>query len=79
MNYVATFHTHLSALLTSQAILGAGGSARMSPVPRTLSASCGTCVRFEADHDCRELLDRDFEALYAVNEKGGYTPLLQNE
>ena len=79
MNYLATFHTHLSALLTSEAILNAGGKARMSPVPRSLSASCGTCVRYETETDCRELLDHDFEALYKVVDKGEYILLLENE
>ena len=46
--YIATFHTHLSALLTCQRLTAAGVRARMMPVPRKLSASCGTCVDYEA-------------------------------
>lgn len=62
--YLATFHTHLSALLSFQALQEAGVQARMMPVPRALSSSCGTCVAYTAPGDCRELLDRDCEALY---------------
>ena len=65
-DYIATFYTHLSALLTCQAMQAAGIEARMTPVPRALSSSCGTCVRFRAADDCRALLDRDAEALYAA-------------
>ena len=36
--YIATFHTHLSALLTCQRLTAAGVRARMMPVPRKLSA-----------------------------------------
>ena len=47
--YIATFHTHLSALLTCQSLTACGAAARMMPVPRKLSASCGTCVSYQAD------------------------------
>lgn len=69
-DYIATFHTHLSALLTFQALQGRGVTARMMPVPRALSSSCGTCVRYTATDDCRDLLDRDWEALYACAGDG---------
>lgn len=77
-DYLATFHTHLSALLTCQALQRAGLAARMTPVPRILSASCGTCVRFSAEWDCRELLDRDAEGLYTGGD-GAYRLLWRNE
>lgn len=64
MQYVATFHTHLSAMLTCQALQDGGIAARMTPVPRSLSSSCGTCVRYEAADPCRPLLDEDLEAVY---------------
>ena len=76
--FVATFHTHLSAMLSFQALQNAGYKAKMQPVPRTLSSSCGTCVRFSAETDCRDLLDTDAEALYAA-ENGGYRLLWQHE
>ncbi|WP_300282687.1 DUF3343 domain-containing protein [uncultured Subdoligranulum sp.] len=77
-DYVATFHTHLSALLSFQALQGQGVAARMMPVPRELSSSCGTCVRYTADGDCRGLLDRDCEAVYACGPDG-YTCLFTTE
>ena len=76
--YLATFHTHLSAMLTCQALQAAGAQARMMPVPRALSSSCGTCVRYAADGDCRALLDRDWEALY-TEEAGRYRLLAAAE
>lgn len=77
-DYVATFHTHLSALLSFQALQGQGVAARMMPVPRELSSGCGTCVRYTADGDCRDLLDRDCEAVYASGPNG-YTCLFTTE
>jgi len=37
--YIATFHTHLSALKTHRALTKAGVEARMAPVPRKISSS----------------------------------------
>ena len=76
--YIATFHTHLSAMLTYEALQSAGCRAKMQPVPRALSSSCGTCVRFWAESDCRALLDRDAEALYAA-DGSEYCLLWQSE
>jgi len=78
MTYFATFHTHLSALLTARALQTHGIPARMMPVPRRLSSSCGTCVRYEADAPALAWLDADFEAVYRLETDGEYTRLKQN-
>ena len=78
MEFVATFHTHLSALMTSRALQKAGHTARMAPVPRQLSSSCGTCVFYTADDLCREALDEDTERVYEIQESG-YELLLDLE
>ena len=62
--FVASFFTHVSALMTCRALSDAGFPARMAPVPRTLSSSCGTCVFFTAEDPCRELMDEDAERVY---------------
>lgn len=47
MYYIATFYSHFGAMHFKKE---AGvSSARLMPVPRNLSSSCGTCVRFESD------------------------------
>ena len=76
--YIATFHTHLAALMTCRNLNGKGVKAAMMPVPRKLSASCGTCVRFTRPFDPAALSDDDLEAVYAV-EAGGYRLLFENE
>ena len=77
--YVATFYTHLSAQLSSKRLRSAGYETPMMPVPRALSSSCGTCVRYEGEGDRRELLDADAEALYEVLPSGEYSVLWQDE
>lgn len=71
MTYLATFHTHLSAMRSCRALQTAGLTASMEPVPRKLSSSCGTCVRYEAESPHTDLLDRDAEAVFRV-ENAGY-------
>ena len=64
MRFVATFHTHLSAMRTQRALSAAGARAALAPVPRRLSASCGTCVRYTADSPMLSCMDTDYEAVY---------------
>lgn len=63
-DYIATFHTHFAALKSHRTLTAAGISARMAPVPRKISSSCGTCVFYQAEHECLKLLDEDTEAIY---------------
>ena len=77
--YVATFHTHLSALLTDRNLKGAGVQARMMPVFRKLSSSCGTCVVYSADGPCLEQMDEDVEGVYEIIGDETYRILYHNE
>lgn len=74
--FVATFHTHLAALKTYRRMTAEGISARMAPVPRKISSSCGTCVFYQAEEACYALLDTDTEAVYRL---AGQTPELLRE
>ena len=62
--YIATFHTHLSALMTSRSLTALGVRAQMMPVPRKLSSSCGTCVRYMAEDAHLDAMDEDVEGVY---------------
>lgn len=78
--YIATFYTHLSALRTERALLALGVDARLAPVPRSLSASCGTCVRYNAGQPCLDAMDKDAERVVRIlPDDGGYEQLLHNE
>lgn len=48
MNWIATFYSHFGAIRYMQQCKQAGLPARLTPVPRDLSSSCGTCVRYES-------------------------------
>jgi hypothetical protein len=77
--YIATFHTHLSALMTSRTLTGLGIQAQMMPVPRKLSSSCGTCVRYKAEEPLLEAMDQDVEGVYEIVGREEYTLLMENQ
>ena len=77
--FIATFHTHLSALMTSRTLTGLGIQARMMPVPRKLSSSCGTCVRYLAEEPNLSVMDEDVEAVYEKIGKEDYILLMNAE
>ena len=74
--YIATFHTHLAALMTSRSLTALGARAQMMPVPRKLSSSCGTCVRYHADDPHLTAMDDDVEAVYERIGNEEYTLLM---
>lgn len=71
--FIATFHTHLSALLTSRTLTALGVQARMMPVPRKLSSSCGTCVWYVSEDARLSAMDEDVEAVYEKIGRDEYT------
>ena len=77
--FIATFHTHLAALMTSRNLNGHGARASMMPVPRKLSSSCGTCVRYQAAEPMLEQMDTDVEAVYEVIGKEEYSCLMESK
>lgn len=75
--YIATFHTHLSAMRTQRALTREGIKARLSPVPRYLSASCGTCVIYSAEDAFLRCMDADVERVVErTGERDGFIELL---
>ena len=70
MKYVATFYTHVSAMISHRSLTAAGISAKLAPTPRELSSSCGTCVRYEADDPSFSLLDSEVEQVAEQNDTG---------
>ena len=48
ITYIATFYSHFGAIRFKKACEAIGLRAAVMPVPRNLSSSCGTCVKFQA-------------------------------
>ena len=77
--FIATFHTHLSALMTSRSLTALGVRAQMMPVPRKLSSSCGTCVRYLSEDPHLGSMDEDVEAVYEKVGKEEYSLLMEQQ
>lgn len=51
MIYIATFYSHFGAVRFKKECKKENITAEAMPVPRDLSSSCGTCVKFETEKD----------------------------
>lgn len=78
MEYIATFFTHFGAGEYARRLRKNGVSCRMMPVPRKLSSSCGTCVRFLAEDASPFLTGEDLEGVYRL-EGDRFFPLVENQ
>ena len=68
-SYVATFFSHYDALTFFNFLKERGETAKLIPVPRKVSASCGTCVAFELD-DGMDFHGHEIEAVYRESSEG---------
>lgn len=73
MEYLATFYTHYGAMRFHKYCLKEGIPAKMTPVPRAISSSCGVCVRFEAQSAPNAAEHEDMEGCYTA-ANGDYLP-----
>ena len=74
--YIATFFSHFGALRFQKLCSQLSWPARLAPVPRSLSSSCGTCVRYEGD--CPDAPPEEVEQIVEVTP-GGYRRLYRAE
>ena len=75
MEHLATFYTHYGAMRFYKYCEKNGVSAKMMPVPRELSASCGVCVRFEAACAPKTAEHEDMERCYVITADYAYTTM----
>ena len=68
---IATFFSHFGAMRCKKTCDKTGISARMMPVPRTLSSSCGTCVRMEVENADQVPRSEETEQV-ALEQPDGY-------
>ena len=65
--YIATFYSHFGAMSYFRALQKQGLAAKLMPVPRKISASCGTCVYYEHS----EAVEVDGCELEMIHKVGG--------
>ena len=69
MTYIATFYSHYGAIQFRKNCEKMNLEAVVLPVPRDLSSSCGTCVRFETEGDFPEK-NEEVEQIVRLEENG---------
>jgi len=72
MDFLATFYTHYGATKFHKYCIAENLPAKMAPVPRELSASCGICVRFNTICAPNAAEHEDMECCYLINTHGAY-------
>lgn len=77
--YLITFHSNFDANRLQSKLKGLG-EVKRKPVPRYLSASCGTCIIFTPDgeYPLEKLMEEDFEGIY-IEEGDSYRLLKEKE
>ena len=71
MTYIATFYSHFGAIRFKKLCAARGWNARVMPVPRDLSSSCGTCVRYEGTTICpSDEMPEEVEQIVEVTDSG---------
>ncbi len=71
MTYISTFYSHFGAMDFKKKCEAKHIKAKMMPVPRDLSSSCGTCVRFSCDNPCPlEKYPEEMEQTVLVTDQG---------
>ncbi len=68
MKLIATAFTHYAAVNFKRICERSGTSAKLAPVPRDLSSSCGVCVMFEGE--CPDDVPEDIERIVEITGKG---------
>ena len=74
-SYIATFFSHYDALTFFNFLKEKNIAAKLMPVPRKVSASCGTCVSFVSDLKI-DFVGHELEAIYAETG-GGFSKVQQ--
>lgn len=72
MTCIATFYSHFGAIRFKKTCDSLGWAAQVMPVPRNLSSSCGTCVRYEGE--CPDSPPQEVEQIVQI-VSGGYKTL----
>lgn len=75
--YIATFFSHFGAIRFHKLLKEQNIEAVLMPVPRKVSSSCGTCVKFDTE-SVGEYDSADIDSLYHMEKDGTFTLIFSN-
>lgn len=70
MTFIATFYSHFGAIRYQRLCADKGFTAKTMPVPRSLSSSCGTCVKYDAPEMIMDDAHEEIEQIVLCTENG---------
>lgn len=71
MRYIITFYAHIGAVRYKKMCQSQGINARIMPVPRELSSSCGSCVCTEDGYvEPTERVAEEVEQIVKITDTG---------
>lgn len=70
MTFIATFYSHFGAIRYQKLCKSLGYEAKTMPVPRNLSSSCGTCVKYDAPEVVYDNAHDEIEQIVLCKEDG---------
>ena len=73
MNYIIIFFSQSGALKFNRYMEKSNIKCTLSPTPRALSSSCGTCARIFYDKDILNLVEEEVESIYSVEGLNSYS------
>lgn len=78
--YIATFFSHFGATRFKKNCVRNGLFAQVMPVPRSLSSSCGTCVKYStAENPVPKEHLQEIEQIVRILSDGQYEPVFRAE
>ena len=72
MEYVVVFFSQSGALKFKKDMELKDITCKLSPTPRVLSSSCGTCVKITYEGNVTDLAEAEVERIFLVNSDGKY-------
>ncbi len=72
MKYIVIFFSQSGAIKFNRNMEKKGIECILSPTPRVLSSSCGTCARISYDKEVLELVDDEVESIYLIKNLKDY-------
>ncbi|HBB30038.1 MAG TPA: hypothetical protein DC000_12505 [Clostridiales bacterium] len=72
MNYIIIFFSQSGALKFNRNMERKDITCTLSPTPRALSSSCGTCAKIFYDGDILDLIEEEIESIFSVEGLKNY-------
>lgn len=78
MNYIFIFFSQSGAIMFKRQCDKQVINCKLSPTPRVLSSSCGTCATIEFDGDPLSLNTEEVESIYKIKSERNFELIFDN-